>query len=126
MGTTVEYYWEVSWPATGLSGLPWRELSVVVRRDSLSTADTLPLAQLIAKGSWEVVNERTREVGDLVITVETEPDFQAGVASNRVSQLRDAETIRRYLRARPDSAKFTIQLLGEEQERTCHAKVQYS
>jgi hypothetical protein len=122
----VEYYWEVSWSVPDqASGLPWRELSIVVRQDSLSVPAEISLEELVARASLEVVNDSTREVGDGGITADTEPGFHAGTESSRVLFfLHGPTTVFRYFGARPDSATFTIHLVDEEQ--TCSAKVQYS
>jgi hypothetical protein len=124
-GRAVEYYWEVSWfPTDQEGGLPWRELSLVVRQDSSSVPAEISLKELVARASLEVVNDSTREVGDGIITLDTEPGFQAGTQTNRVLfSLRGGKTVDRYFRARPDSVKFEIHLVNDE--RTCTTRVQY-
>jgi hypothetical protein len=124
-GHPVEYYWEVSWFPPEADGLPWRELAVVIRHDTLSQPDSVSLRHLIARGNLEVVNERTRQLGDDVITMDTDSSFQTRVERNRVLfSLRGTETVRRYFPTRPDSTRFEIHLQGND-ERICHTKVRY-
>jgi hypothetical protein len=124
-GGPVEYYWEVSCLATEKEGgLPWRELSLVVRQDSSSTPRELSLKQLVAVGSLEVVNDSTREVGDGAITVDSDPGFRVGTESNRVLfYLRGPETVQRYFGSRPDSTEFVIH--GRNEEQRCSTTVRY-
>jgi hypothetical protein len=124
--STVEYAWAVNWPTRADSGLDYRELGLIRRRDSVPEPARLTLAQLLRRGSKEVIHERSREVGDGGVIAFTDETALAVFAENQrvVFALNGSDAVRRYTHRHPDTATFEFSRFSEP-EITCRAVLRY-
>jgi hypothetical protein len=100
-------------------------LSLIHRWEDATTPARLTLSQLVARSSREVLNEHSRSVGDLAITVQREPAFRPRTQNNRLwFELKGGAVVSRYFAMHPDSVTFAFEQFGVR-KLACTARVEY-
>ena len=119
--TTVEYLWQVQWPAPGAPVIDSRRVGLMHHVDVQRQGTFVNLKGLIAKGALTTLSDHAFVVDHVGLVETTDSAASASIRGQRVVlTLTGRSTLARYLTPRPDSVTFTFVQFGDT-TMTCRA-----